>query len=602
MKSRNFQLTSTMKIMSLAFLACLIYWVFDSVMDFLFSDEQFLFLRQHGPMSFWDSFINSISPFDLTERLIIFSVIIITGIIASKFVQGQRKFQYLQFSAQNKFQVLIENLPLLIFQKDIQGKYVFFNELFIKYSNVNPNHVIGKDDVELYGKERGEVFLQEDFDILQHDHAIDHDVKFEYEGEIHYFHIIKTPLHDVDNHVVGIIGIGEDVTAQKQALSEEIRNQKLASLGILAGGLAHDFNNVLMGILGNVELMKMDVVEQSEMGENLAEIHAATLQARQIASQLMNFAKGHKPQKIPTDIVNLIENCAKFVFHGKKSVYTVNTLKEIPLIDLDPNQFSQAVSNILINADQSMPYGGNVTIQITPTIFSADNIYGIKTPEVLEIKISDEGIGIPEQLRTEVFNPYFSTKVSGTGLGLTMTYRIIKNHEGGIKFEPNPKIGTTFTIYLPITQTLKITPIEEEKIIPSFSKKILIMDDDKFVHTSLKKILEKRGGQVTVATNGYEAIDFYQKAKLQKDPFDLVIFDLTIPGSLGGKETFKLLRQEDPNIVGIVSSGYSEDPILAHFREYGFKGVLNKPFTLEELTSVISKVLQELETKVSGSI
>lgn len=383
----------------------------------------------------------------------------------------------------------------------------------------------------------------------------------------------------------------KDPNTTKTAI-EDFRTTEQNSLGILAGGIAHDFNNVLMAIMGNIELLKMEKGVSPESNEYIEDIQKATLEARQIASQLMQFAKGHKPRRSPTDVIELIESTAQSFFAGKKVAYSIKKKGDLPIIELDPNQISKAIKNILTILEPSLGENDHVAIVVAarhqPWKFKDQEL----TTEFLEIYLGNEGAERPESHHFRIYNPYEKTKEADRGLEWVLVHRIIKNHDGTITFVSNPKGRASFVIHLPI-----IGKIERPSVSKAISKeltelKLLIMDDEQLLQTTLLKLFQKYGFEVEIASNGYDAIKKYTKAVKGGKPFDLVVLDLTIPGSLGGKETFEKLREKYPDIQCIVSSGYTDSPILKNYKKYGFVGVLNKPYTGEELKRELQQILK----------
>jgi signal transduction histidine kinase/CheY-like chemotaxis protein len=393
-----------------------------------------------------------------------------------------------------------------------------------------------------------------------------------------------------------IQAVMRDVSERKKIEAERLRTQKIESLALLAGGIAHDFNNILVGILGNVNLLQMEENLDSEYIDYLKDIEKATLQASKLTKQLLTFSKGGAPLKKFHNVSNILQESISFVMRGSKSKCILDEEKNLPLVEVDAGQMNQVFNNLLINANQAMDSGGIISISLK--IINLLNSLKIPLPNghYIQIFIKDHGGGIPLNVQDHIFEPYFTTKEKGSGLGLATAYSIMKRHGGYITFETTVGIGTTFFLYLPINEKSLENQNRNQKqkslMKNIFSGKVIIMDDDLVVLKTLSKILIKFGLMVHQANDGKELIDMYRSSLIANEKYDLVIMDLTIPGGFGGKESITKLLEMDPNIKAIVSSGYSNDPIIANYKEYGFCQVLNKPYTIGAIKLMLSEFLQ----------
>jgi CheY-like chemotaxis protein len=308
---------------------------------------------------------------------------------------------------------------------------------------------------------------------------------------------------------------------------------------------------------------------------------------------LLTFARGGSPVKQLVAIGPLLHEVAKFSLRGSNTDVEINIATDLWPASVDTGQFSQIINNLAINASQAMPHGGKLIIKAKNVILSptelpieSDNDHFIK------ITMTDQGVGISPEHLNKIFDPYFTTKRTGSGLGLATVFSIIKNHNGLINAESEPDTGTTFTIHLPASETAPATAkIHTTEANQKIAGKILIMDDEEVVRETCGEMLVVMGHAVDYAANGQEALDKYQQALQERQPFDLVIMDLTIPGGIGGKEAIQLLLEIDPKAKAIVSSGYSHDDVMANFRDYGFLGVVAKPYILDSFAKVIQKIL-----------
>ena len=400
------------------------------------------------------------------------------------------------------------------------------------------------------------------------------------------------PIIDQQSQVIGVVLVFQDVTQKRQTEAELQKMEKLASLGILAGGIAHDFNNILTGILGNISLAMLDTPQKGEIFRRLAEAEQATLRARDLVQQLLTFAKGGAPVKEVTSLGEVIRDSATFAGRGSQVRCDIAFPKDLWHAEVDPGQISQVIQNLVINAIQAMPTGGSITIRAKNILLKEDRGLPLSSGRYVEIKVKDQGIGIPPDYLPKIFDPYFSTKQKGSGLGLATAYSIIKNHDGYVTVESSLGEGTTFFIYLPAsTQKLKPAPEDSASQLHQGKGRILVMDDDAGVRQVAGKILRHLGYEVDFAVDGADAIEKYCGALSAGQPFDLVIMDLTIPGGMGGEEAFQALRQIEPRTRAIVSSGYADDPIMTRYKEYGFSGVIKKPYRVGTFSRVLQEVL-----------
>lgn len=399
------------------------------------------------------------------------------------------------------------------------------------------------------------------------------------------------PIRDEKGNILGVIIIFRDITEKKEMEENILRlkTEKLESIGILAGGIAHDFNNILTAILGNITLAQMQARDE-RVSSLLKEAEKASLMAKNLTQQLLTFSMGGVPVRKPAPTATLIRTTAEFALSGSKARCEISIPENIWPIDVDAGQIGQVIHNLVINADQAMPAGGVVRVSCENVRVEGGEI-PVEEGNYVQIAVEDEGIGIPETHLQRVFEPYFTTKQKGSGLGLAICYSIVKHHGGCITVKSELGKGTTFCVYLPAAER-EDTVKEETCTLLRGKGKILLMDDDEGILEATGEVLTFLGYSVEVARSGEEALEQYRKAQECGQPFDVVIVDLTIRGKMGGKETAQRLRELDPGVNAIVSSGYSEDPVMAHFREYGFRGVIAKPYTIEELSQTLHNVLE----------
>jgi PAS domain S-box-containing protein len=405
------------------------------------------------------------------------------------------------------------------------------------------------------------------------------------------------PMSGRDNHIVGAVIVFQDMSVRKQMEEDILRTQKLESIGVLAGGIAHDFNNLLTAILGNVSLAKLLVSPQEKIFQRLTAAENASLRARDLTQQLLTFSKGGAPVRKTTSIGALMRDSVSFALSGSNVICEFAIPDDLWAVDIDEGQISQVVHNLIINAEQAMPGGGTIKLNCRNIAVSEESGLPLKNGKYIRISVTDQGEGISPKYLPKIFDPYFTTKEKGRGLGLAMVYSIIRNHEGHITLESQIGVGTTFRIYLPASRS-EISGYEiEESSLRTAGGKILVMDDEEIIRESMFEILSFAGYEVEFAKDGTEAIEAYVRAKADNKPFDMVIMDLTIPGGMGGKEAVERLREIDPEIKAIVSSGYSNDPVMANFRAYGFEGAVSKPYKVAEIVDTLYKVIKSADEK-----
>ena len=392
------------------------------------------------------------------------------------------------------------------------------------------------------------------------------------------------------------VGFFTDITGRKRAEGDRQRVDKLESVGTLAGGIAHDFNNLLTGILGNIEMAKKysEDGEMSRASAMLSEAERASLRAKDLTQQLLTFAKGGAPIKKLASITELAKKTVTFTLSGSNVKCQFDLPDDLWALECDEGQIGQVISNIVINAEQAMPQGGILKLSARNTVIGTGGTLPLPKGNYVEIIIEDHGIGIPREHLERIFDPYFTTKHRGSGLGLATSYSIIKNHGGHIRVESELGVGTTFYVYLPASNK-PVRKIRKKQALRSSliaQGRILVMDDEEIIRKMLSNMLGVFGCKATLAKDGAEAIEKYTEAKKSGQPFDAVILDLTIPGGMGGREAIKKLIEIDPDVKAIVSSGYATDPVMADYKKHGFSAVVTKPYSAGELERTLRSILE----------
>ena len=492
------------------------------------------------------------------------------------------------------YRSLVENIDLGVTLIDGEGTIVM--------ANAAQARMLGRSPGELAGKKCFEEFEKMDH-LCRHCPGRESMVSGKPEevntegvredGSRFRVRIRAFPVMGNEGRATGFIEVVEDIT-DRLKIEEEIRKtQKLESIGILAGGIAHDFNNLLTGILGNISLAKTHTSSGEEICQFLDESEKASERARTLTQQLLTFSSGGMPITQTSSITRIIRDSAIFVLSGSNVNCEMLMPDDLWSVEVDEGQVSQVIQNIVKNADQAMPDGGTVQIRTENLLVSDGASSSLGKGRYVKIEVADHGTGISGENLSKVFDPYFTTKKEGegSGLGLAVSYSIIKNHHGLISVESEVGAGTTFSICLPASSREIAIKEEAPETYRPMGGRILLMDDEEVVRKVVKDMLEKLGCQVELTCDGDEAVEKYRQAREAGRPFDAVIMDLTIPGGMGGKQAVRELLKIDDQARVIVSSGYANDPIMADFRSYGFQGVVPKPYTLRDLNKMLTEVL-----------
>ncbi len=505
--------------------------------------------------------------------------------------------------AQEQLEITLKSIADGVVRTDLKGKILLINESAEKILGISAKDCIGKPlNTTLHLLEENSdtpirlpEYLNQNnqpeprnyfYARLNNNHG----------QEVKHIHVSWSKIREENQTESGYVWVFRDISVEKQLENEILKSQKLESIGLLAGGIAHDFNNILSGILGNAQLAKLNWLNGQDIQKYLEGIEEATLNASHLTKQLLTFAKGGEPVKEILSLKKILKENVEFALRGSNVSCTFDIDENLWSIEADKGQLNQVINNLVINAIQAMPGGGTLRVEarnctrelIKQLMPESESSYFV------QIKISDTGIGIPKENLMKIFDPYFTTKQKGSGLGLATTYAIIKKHGGIIKVNSELGKGTTFTICLPAIPDADIEQKEKDDQLATFSgKRILVMDDEEFIRELMGSFLEMIGIEADFAQEGREAIQKYQQALNNGKPFDAVIMDLTIRGGMGGKDAVQEILKLDPKAKVIVASGYSTDSSLANYLALGFVGRLSKPFTLEELNKVLTEVLKD---------
>lgn len=367
---------------------------------------------------------------------------------------------------------------------------------------------------------------------------------------------------------------------------------KLESVGVLAGGIAHDFNNILTAIMGNLAIATLDATGQESLERHLQEAERACIRARDLTQQLLTFAKGGAPIRSVLQLPGIIRETAEFVLHGSRATCRFELPVNLWLANADRGQVAQIVQNLVLNAVQAMPHGGEIRISAANERLGESGVLPVQPGDYVHLAVADSGPGIPPEALAKVFDPYFTTKTHGSGLGLATVYSIAHRHHGHVSVESPPGRGAIFHVWLPaLPGAVAAAPGMEEVPRVRLGGRVLFMDDEKAVRLAAGRLAQRLGLDVDTAAEGAEAVLLCREACARGQRFDVVVMDLTVPGGMGGVEAVAQIRAFDPEVRAIVSSGYSSDPVMSNFAAHGFDGVVAKPYSVEELERVLRQVL-----------
>jgi len=382
-----------------------------------------------------------------------------------------------------------------------------------------------------------------------------------------------------------------DVTERRRLEEERLRSSKLESLSLLAGGLAHDFNNILTAALGNLSLAEVKVGDGGDPSANFTAAESALLRAKGLTSQLLAFARGGAPVRKTANLHELIRDTCSFVLAGSRSRAEILVEEGLWPATVDSDQLSQVLGNLLVNASQAMEDGGRITVRAENATVEDGGNGPLGGGPFVRVTVADTGVGIPPENLSRVFDPYFTTKASGSGLGLAVSYAIVRRHGGDITLSSVQGRGTTVSVLVPASPGATVVPPAGRFGSTEGKGRVLVMDDMPELRQLYRQALVTLGYEPAVASDGEEAVRLYREALAGGCPFACVIMDLTVPGGMGGTAALAELKRVDPGVRAIVASGYSNDPALEDFQAAGFAGRLAKPFTFSEMGRVVEEVL-----------
>ena len=489
----------------------------------------------------------------------------------------------LQESAE-KMTDILENTSDGFFAVDAEWRFTFVNP--------EAEKLLGRRRQDLIGREMWSEFLELNGGVFEHScrRVLSEQAAVEFEssdatGKL-WFEVHAYPSGG------GVSVFLRNVTERKRIEEERLTTSKLESLGTLAGGIAHDLNNILTVISGNIGLAQIEAPgDAASLLSYLAKAGQAAQHAAHLSSQLLTFSKGGAPLKRITSISELLGQAAEFSLYGSNLRADTDIPAELWKAEIDPGQIEQVINALMINAREAMPHGGTVRVSARNVELGEKHGAFLPAGRYVKIAITDRGGGIDEELATKIFDPYFTTKPTGSGLGLSIGYSIVKKHGGMLHLENFSPDGSTFAFYLPAAdgELLKPELSPREGVFHFNHQRVLVMDDEAAIRDLTSELLGTLGYEVTAVPDGAEAIKTYERALRHGENFQAVILDATIRGGMGGLATIEQLRNLDPNVTAIICSGYSDEAALSEFLTYGFRGALPKPFTRNELAEVLRR-------------
>jgi two-component system cell cycle sensor histidine kinase/response regulator CckA len=488
------------------------------------------------------------------------------------------------FNEKKNLEITLSSIADGIIATDINGKIVYMNNAAIEITGWKLEEALGESLSTVYRtSNHEETNFNKGFDFWEYTFL------FTKDGNQRVITDNGASIHDHNGNITGVVVVFRDIT-EKWRMEEEIeRTQRLEFIGNLAGGIAHDFNNILSVVLANIQLVKMSLDKGKDVHKYLNGMEAAVNKASTLTKQLLTFAKGGAPIKKPTLLRDLLVESVELGIKGTNLHCNFLIHDQLWPVEIDPGQISQVFNNLTNNAVRTLAGEGVIEVSARNVLVTNQDVLPLSRGKYIQIIFKDNGPGYSMEKLKRIFDPYYLFGQEGSDLGLAVSYSIIKRHNGFINVQSEPGGGACFTIYLPTTKNYIIPesiPMTEEK-----GKKVLLMDDEIHITELIGEMLKEKNFQVETAKNGTEVLELYKNAQQTGQPFDLVIMDLTVPGEMGGREAISHLRKIDPAVKAIVSSGYSNDPVMSDCKSFGFCGMVSKPYKIEELCQEINRVL-----------
>jgi len=502
-------------------------------------------------------------------------------------------------------QLILDTIPVRVFWKDKNLNYLGCNRPFAEDAGLShPLELVGRDDFDMGWRQQAERYRADDRAVMESGQAklLFEEPQTGPEGQRRYLRTSKIPLMDADGTLQGVLGTYEDITALKNAQEEKeklqqqfLQAQKIEALGLLAGGLAHDFNNLLTGIIGNVEMATLQLANDEKTRKLLGESLEAALRGSQLTRQLLAFCRRQMIEATPLDMGEVLLSLKSMLRRmiGEDIRLQIEITPDLKPVLADAGQMEQMIVNLVVNARDAMPYGGQISIELrnaSGSEVSSLQAWDLLPGDYIFLQVSDTGCGMDDTTRQRIFEPFFTTKDlgRGTGLGLASVYGIISQHKGAIEVSSRPDEGATFRILLPVTEVIRsrIPTQDESKIMPEGRERILIVEDEPLVMKLAVRVLKHLGYTVLSAPNGEQALDL---ARRTDDPIHLLLTDVVMP-IISGPELAERLGKERPEMAVVLTSGYTTDT-SAHMETQDSAAILAKPYTPQALAVKVREIL-----------
>ena len=495
---------------------------------------------------------------------------------------------------------LVETLPDLVWLKNTEGVYLNCNQKIERLFGAKQHGIVGKTDYDFVDKELADFFREKDRAVMAagSSRVNEEEVSYADDGHSELLETIKTPMFDVDGKLIGVLGVGRDITERKQTELALRRSQKMDAVGQLTGGIAHDFNNILNIILGNVDLLERHIPDDETTQKRVNNINKSAQRAADLTRQLLSFSRRQAEQIEKTDISFIIHEMDSLIVRSVTPQVEVEHLNASDLwqTEIDPGDFEDSLLNLVLNARDAMHGQGRLVIQTRNCTLDADYCAQNATArpgDYVELSISDSGIGIAAEQLEHIFEPFFTTKEQGkgTGLGLSMVYGFIQRSNGYIKVDSEQGAGTTFRLYMPRSRQVSPAPanhVQQTESSSGGSETILVVDDEEALRELVEESLQELGYRVLTAGSGKQAL----KILSENSGVDLLISDIIMPGGLNGYELAEQATVINPQLKVIMASGYSESALAGNSKKNFSAIFLNKPYSLAELAHQVKTVLE----------
>jgi PAS domain S-box-containing protein len=540
-----------------------------------------------------------VSVLALISLLVLYAGWMGVSILIRNHLEKRLKAEQALVEEKENLSVTLRSIGDGVITTDTDGRIVLLNRAAEELTGYSHENVVGKPLTSVFSikRRRNDQKSQSPVEtVLKTGRVcglVNHAILIASDGTERMISSSEAPIRDAQSNIVGVVLVFRDVTHQYRFEEELLKVEKLESVGILAGGIAHDFNNILTAILGNLYLARMAAAKGKDVVPKLHEAEKAAERASTLTQQLLTFAKGGAPIKEISSVGERLVVWVTFALSGSNVKCQFSVSPALWDVAIDTGQIERVVNNLIINAQQAMPEGGTIIVSAKNFVHEPHEALPLAHGRYVKLSVQDFGCGIPEEMLDKIFDPYFTTKEKGSGLGLSASYAVIKHHNGLIKVRSRLGAGTTFDVYLPASYE-KAQPSAVGPETPLQGKgHILLMDDDPNIRDLAGAMLAEMGYSVSLCCDGTEALEIYTKHQDNGEPFDAVIMDLTVPGGMGGKEAMQRLKEMDPEIKAVVSSGYSDDPVMADYGKYGFSGVLPKPYSSVAMSTTLRNIMNK---------